>query len=142
MGLGPIHCGSFLLLVAFVLLLVATISAPVIHEISFLNVYDGGSKTTFGVFGYCLNANVSGQTAFQPSPLLAFRSPYQTPLQCHQTLKIQSVPPCICRTRNVSLTSSRSPATVDAPALKSAMTLPTSPADDSTTNGPTPPSST
>jgi len=62
MGLGPIHCGSFLLLAACVLLLVATISAPVVHDISFLNVHNGGSETTFGVFGYCQNANVGHGT--------------------------------------------------------------------------------
>ncbi|WVQ82828.1 hypothetical protein IAT38_004960 [Cryptococcus sp. DSM 104549] len=55
MALGPIHCGSFLLLAATVLLLVSTISAPVIHNISFLNIQSGSQKSTFGVFGYCSN---------------------------------------------------------------------------------------
>ncbi|OWZ26302.1 hypothetical protein C356_07027 [Cryptococcus neoformans c45] len=55
MGFGPIHCGSFLLLSAAVLLLVATISAPVIGQISFLDITTESSKATFGVFGYCSN---------------------------------------------------------------------------------------
>ncbi|TYJ53815.1 hypothetical protein B9479_005576 [Cryptococcus floricola] len=56
MALGPIHCGSFLLLAATVLLLVSSISAPVIHNISFLDIKQGSSsKATFGVFGYCSN---------------------------------------------------------------------------------------
>ncbi|KAL0242363.1 hypothetical protein I308_105992 [Cryptococcus tetragattii IND107] len=40
MALGPIH---------------STISAPVIHNISFLDITTGSSKATFGVFGYCSN---------------------------------------------------------------------------------------
>ncbi|WVN87614.1 uncharacterized protein L203_102797 [Cryptococcus depauperatus CBS 7841] len=55
MPLGPIHCGSLLLLVATVLLLVTSISTPVIHNISFLDIKSGNSKATFGVFGYCSN---------------------------------------------------------------------------------------
>ncbi|GFZ44487.1 hypothetical protein JCM24511_02209 [Saitozyma sp. JCM 24511] len=55
MALGPIHCGSFLLLAATVLLVVASISAPVVDHISFLNIYNGGQESTFGVFGYCTN---------------------------------------------------------------------------------------
>jgi len=59
MALGIIHCGSFLLFAAFALLLVATISAPVIERISFLNIEGQGLRSTFGTFGYCVNANVS-----------------------------------------------------------------------------------
>jgi hypothetical protein len=56
---GIIHCGSFLLLAAFALLLVATISSPVIKQISFLDVTGSGTRSTFGTFGYCTNINVS-----------------------------------------------------------------------------------
>lgn len=74
MALGPIHCGSFLLLAATVLLVIATgtsslppsvsetdhsvVSAPVVHSISFLNIHNGGQTTSFGVFGYCRNIGV------------------------------------------------------------------------------------
>lgn len=47
-------CGSFLIFAAFALLLVSTISAPVFRPISLLDVYSGGERSTFGVFGYCL----------------------------------------------------------------------------------------
>lgn len=47
-------CGSFLLFAAFALLLVATISSPVFNQISLLDIYNGGERTTFGVFGYCI----------------------------------------------------------------------------------------
>lgn len=56
---GIIHCGSFLLFAAFALLLVATISAPVVNRISFLDVTGAGTRSTFGTFGYCTNINAS-----------------------------------------------------------------------------------
>jgi len=59
MGLGPIHCGSFLLLVAFVLLLVASISSPVIDNIALLTIKNGNQEMTLGVFGYCRNIHAS-----------------------------------------------------------------------------------
>ncbi|CAD6589718.1 MAG: hypothetical protein TREMPRED_005484 [Tremellales sp. Tagirdzhanova-0007] len=57
MAFGPIHCGSFLLLAAAVLLIVSSISAPVINKISFLDVKNGAAESTFGAFGYCANIN-------------------------------------------------------------------------------------
>lgn len=59
MALGIIHCGTFLLFAAFVLLLIATLSAPIIHTVSFLDVTGSGARSTFGTFGYCANLNVS-----------------------------------------------------------------------------------
>ncbi|KAL7420813.1 hypothetical protein Q5752_004766 [Cryptotrichosporon argae] len=56
MGYG-IHCGSFLLSAAFSLLLVATLSAPVINNLGFLEVTSSTESLRFGVFGYC---NVMG----------------------------------------------------------------------------------
>ncbi|KAK4685952.1 hypothetical protein P7C73_g4180, partial [Tremellales sp. Uapishka_1] len=54
---GFFHLGTFLLFAAFALLLVSTISAPVIKQISFLDIKTGSVKATFGVFGYCANIN-------------------------------------------------------------------------------------
>jgi hypothetical protein len=60
---GPIHhIGTFLLFAGFVLLLVVSISAPVINDIALMkislantktNLFDG-SSVNFGTFGYCL----------------------------------------------------------------------------------------
>lgn len=60
MGLGTFvhHIGTFLLLAATVLLIVTSISAPVINNISLLRVdlhnADLGSHVEFGSFGYCV----------------------------------------------------------------------------------------
>lgn len=54
------HIGSFLLFSASILLLVTSISAPVVNHLSLLKVRLGNAteahKTalTFGTFGYCL----------------------------------------------------------------------------------------
>ena len=54
------HIGTFLLFAAAVLLLVTTISAPVIHDISLLKVTLTNqsalrnTSVTFGSFGYCI----------------------------------------------------------------------------------------
>ena len=60
----PIHYfGCFLLFVASILLLVTTISAPVINSISVMRVDLGrnASSLTFGTFGYCvLNSEQGG----------------------------------------------------------------------------------
>ncbi|KAK2021141.1 pH-response regulator [Colletotrichum zoysiae] len=52
------HFGSFLLLVATILLVVTSISAPVVHDISLLTVKLGetsaGREITFGTFGWCV----------------------------------------------------------------------------------------
>ena len=60
------HVGTFLLLVATALLLVTTITAPVVNDIAILKVNLGNrtsgarSAVSFGTFGYCvLNARVS-----------------------------------------------------------------------------------
>lgn len=89
MALGPIHCGSFLLLAATVLLVVASsewrgsdaisstgrdvpltqsVSAPIVDHISFLNIYNGGQESTFGVFGYCTNVQVGPGSSRLSSP--------------------------------------------------------------------------
>ncbi len=51
------HIGTLLLLVTAILLLVASISSPVVNSLSLLNVkFHGGLDTdrvTFGSFGYC-----------------------------------------------------------------------------------------
>ncbi|KAK1964532.1 pH-response regulator [Colletotrichum eremochloae] len=52
------HFGSFLLLAATVLLVVTSISAPVVHNLSLLTVKLGqssaGREITFGTFGWCV----------------------------------------------------------------------------------------
>ncbi|KAI0134433.1 pali-domain-containing protein [Xylariales sp. AK1849] len=54
------HIGSFLLLVATVLLIVTCISAPVVHNLSMLKISLDGEDNdfhpdvTFGTFGYCV----------------------------------------------------------------------------------------
>jgi len=54
------HIGTFLLFVAFVLLLVTSISAPVINDVSLLKVtltnrtHQRNSSVTFGTFGHCI----------------------------------------------------------------------------------------
>ncbi|KAK6216578.1 pH-response regulator [Colletotrichum tabaci] len=52
------HFGTFLLLAATVLLVVTSISAPVVHNISLLTVKLGdssaGDEITFGTFGWCV----------------------------------------------------------------------------------------
>ncbi|KAL2874325.1 hypothetical protein SGCOL_010496 [Colletotrichum sp. CLE4] len=52
------HFGTFLLLVATILLVITSISAPVVHNISLLTVKLGdtsaGNEITFGTFGYCI----------------------------------------------------------------------------------------
>ncbi|CAK7239858.1 MAG: hypothetical protein STHCBS139747_001293 [Sporothrix thermara] len=63
------HIGSFLLFAATILLLVATISSPVVNHISLLKVEtnDGSSgnnpEITFGTFGYCSIHTASGHDA-------------------------------------------------------------------------------
>lgn len=54
------HIGTFLLLVATVLLVITTISAPVVNDIGLLKVTlsnatsDHWSEVSFGTFGYCV----------------------------------------------------------------------------------------
>ena len=53
------HIGTFLLLVATVLLIITTISAPVVNDIALLKVTLSNatdshySEISFGTFGYC-----------------------------------------------------------------------------------------
>lgn len=51
------HFGTFLLLVATILLVVASITAPTVRNISFLTVDLGSDRgeITFGTFGWCLS---------------------------------------------------------------------------------------
>merc|ERR1711977_245741 len=49
------HVGTFLLLAASVLLVITTISAPIINSIPILKVnLANGSDVSFGTFGYCI----------------------------------------------------------------------------------------
>ncbi|KAF0329124.1 pH-response regulator [Colletotrichum asianum] len=59
------HFGTFLLLVATVLMVITSISSPVVNNISILTVKLGdasaGNEITFGTFGYCIRgANADG----------------------------------------------------------------------------------
>ena len=55
------HIGTFLLLAAWVLLLVASITSPVINDISLLKVnLANSSGITFGTWGYCVLDAASG----------------------------------------------------------------------------------
>lgn len=55
MGVGSFfhHIGTFFLFVAFILLLIPSISSPVISGISILTVNYGEGDYTFGSWGYC-----------------------------------------------------------------------------------------
>jgi len=49
------HIGTFLLFAACILLLITTISAPVVNDIALLKVsLTNGSTASFGTFGYCI----------------------------------------------------------------------------------------
>lgn len=58
------HIGTFLLLLATVLLIITDISAPVVHDIGILKVDLGnsnnGNEVSFGTFGYCIINNGYG----------------------------------------------------------------------------------
>lgn len=66
------HIGSFLLFAATILLLVVTISSPVVDNISMLKVDLGNatsehqSAITFGTFGWCTVGTASGHDACSP----------------------------------------------------------------------------
>jgi hypothetical protein len=47
--------------------LTLSVSAPVVEHISFLNIYNGGQESTFGVFGYCTNIQVGLGPSSSPS---------------------------------------------------------------------------
>ena len=53
---GPIHfVGVFLLFAAAILLLISTITAPVVNDISMMRVnLRNGSAVSFGTFGHCI----------------------------------------------------------------------------------------
>ena len=61
------HIGTFLLLAATALLIVTTISAPVVKNISMMTVQLGNStaghhtSVTFGTFGHCILDTRSGE---------------------------------------------------------------------------------
>ncbi|CAK7199006.1 hypothetical protein SEUCBS139899_001674 [Sporothrix eucalyptigena] len=63
------HIGSFLLFASTILLLVVTISSPVVDDISLLKVQlsnatsEHNSAITFGTFGYCTINTASGHNA-------------------------------------------------------------------------------
>lgn len=52
------HIGTFLLLVATVLLIITDVSAPVVHDIGILKINlgngDNGNQVSFGTFGFCI----------------------------------------------------------------------------------------
>lgn len=49
------HVGTFLIFAAAVLLLVASISAPVVNNIAMMKVrYNSGNTVSFGTFGHCI----------------------------------------------------------------------------------------
>lgn len=60
MGVGTFfhHIGTFLLLAATALLIVVTVTAPVVNNLSILKIDlpsgSIGDRLTFGTFGYCL----------------------------------------------------------------------------------------
>jgi len=56
------HIGTFLVLVASILLLISTISAPVINSISFLKVHTPAGRQTFGALGYCSTSNTCSKS--------------------------------------------------------------------------------
>ncbi|TPX15688.1 uncharacterized protein E0L32_000022 [Thyridium curvatum] len=74
------HIGTFLILVAVALLIVTTISAPVVHDISILrvNMRNSDQSISFGTFGYCvLDADGNGNdrctgshVGYQPADIL------------------------------------------------------------------------
>ncbi|KAJ7042794.1 hypothetical protein C8F04DRAFT_1074817 [Mycena alexandri] len=52
---AALHVGTFLIFSAMVLLIVASISAPTIAKIDFLNIpLNNGSSVNFGTLGYCI----------------------------------------------------------------------------------------
>ncbi|KAG9248982.1 SUR7/PalI family-domain-containing protein [Calycina marina] len=54
------HIGTFLLFASAILLLITTISSPVVNDISLLKVdLQNSSSITFGTFGYCVRDVVS-----------------------------------------------------------------------------------
>ncbi|KAK7042737.1 actin cortical patch SUR7/pH-response regulator pali [Favolaschia claudopus] len=58
---GAVHFGTFLLFVAMVLLLVASISAPTVSRIDMLHVpLTNGSSVHFGSWGYCIMKSPEG----------------------------------------------------------------------------------
>ncbi|RGP68139.1 hypothetical protein FLONG3_8313 [Fusarium longipes] len=59
MGLGRFihHIGAFFLLVASVMLIVVSITAPVVNHIAILKVRGGGNGVNYGTFGYCILQN-------------------------------------------------------------------------------------
>lgn len=49
------HVGTFLIFAAAVLLLVASISSPVVNTIALMKVrYNSGTTVNFGTFGHCV----------------------------------------------------------------------------------------
>ena len=60
------HIGTFLLFVSSILLIVTTITAPVVSNISMLYVDLGTSSITYGTFGYCVQGVASGSVNQSP----------------------------------------------------------------------------
>ncbi|KAF4345444.1 palI [Fusarium beomiforme] len=69
MGLGRFihHIGAFFLLAATVMLVVVSITAPVVNDIALLKVdfngnFRGGNGVNFGTFGYCVTRSSGGDS--------------------------------------------------------------------------------
>jgi hypothetical protein len=77
MALGFLrHLGSFFLLAACVLLIITTITAPVIKDLAILRVnLQNGDTVNFGTFGYCVlsesgNSCTKSRIGYSPVPFL------------------------------------------------------------------------
>ena len=53
------HVGTFLLFAASILLVITTITAPVVSYLSILYVRGQSSSITYGTFGYCVQGAAS-----------------------------------------------------------------------------------
>ncbi|ELR04514.1 hypothetical protein VC83_03203 [Pseudogymnoascus destructans] len=70
------HLGSFLLFAACILLIITTITAPLIKNLAILRVdLENGGTVNFGTFGYCIltdsgNTCTNSHIGYSPVPLL------------------------------------------------------------------------
>ncbi|KAF4609813.1 hypothetical protein G7Y89_g15810 [Cudoniella acicularis] len=70
------HIGTFLLFAASILLLITTITSPVVNDIAILKVKlsDGTTSVNFGTFGYCISGPNGGCTSkhigYNPADLM------------------------------------------------------------------------
>jgi len=72
MAIGTIfhYVGSAVLFIAMVLTIVVDISAPVVNDLSFVNLnLPGDNNAQFGVFGYCSTAGIGGDSSCSTTQL-------------------------------------------------------------------------